>query len=87
MMNKTEVEERIRAVIRKLVNLQLGRSVSRRTTRAKTMKDRYFWMPSSDGAVVYVKKIYSTRFLGDRIKTIAYFYSSGREGHGSMMTL
>lgn len=41
---------------------------------------KYFWMPSSDGTIVYVKKIYKTRFLGERVKTIAHFYSSGRDG-------
>lgn len=38
---------------------------------------KYFWMPSSDGTIIYVKKIYETRFFGERIKNIAYFYSGG----------
>lgn len=41
---------------------------------------KYFWMPSCDGTVVYVKEIYDGWVFKNKIRTIAHFYSSGHAG-------
>lgn len=39
---------------------------------------RYFWMPSADGTVIYVKEIYDGWIFKNKIRTIAHFYASGK---------
>lgn len=42
---------------------------------------KYFWMPSSDSTIIYVKEIRAGWLRKGKIRTIAHLYSSG-EGYG-----